>query len=287
MLAIDNLTVAYPGSKRPTLNHLGLVIDSSACILGPSGAGKSTLLNTLIGVVPAFRGSVWVEGVSILRRPFTARRLFAYMPQGNTLPRESTVAEYLTELARLDGYPPPKLNQAVEEILNLVHLTHAAQQRLKWLSGGMKRRAMLASALLRTTPWLLLDEPTLGLDPDEQASVRSLIRNLSQHRRVILATQVVEDARAIPNRTIILDRGRMVRETQWKFLADEARDHVFSVDWTDEALAEAQIWAPQAGSNRIRVFSVQAPSILAEPLQPTAEDGYLWILSQSYAGGRS
>lgn len=286
MLAIDDLVVAYPNSTRPALDHLSMIIEKSTCILGPSGAGKTTLLKSLIGAVPLRRGSIWLEGVGIARRPLTGRRLVAYMPQENLLPRESTLQEYLTELAVLDAYPPTKVNQAVDEILDLVHLSASARQRLKWLSGGMRRRALLAGALLRQTPWLLLDAPTLGLDPDEQASVRALIRNLSRHRRVIMATQFVEDAEALPERIVILRNGRLALETDRDSLIGQADGHVFRRPWpkSDPDGLEARLWAPLAGSKDVHIFAA-APDVDEswEPVLPTAEAGYLWFLNQAEA----
>ncbi len=278
MLAIDQLTVAYPGQNRPALNRLRLAIDGSACILGPSGAGKSTLLKTLMGLVPAIQGTLAMDGISLVNRPLRARARMAYIPQENSLPRESTLGEYLMELTRLDHFPSQRQGQAVKEILELVHLSPAAHKRMKWLSGGMKRRALIAGALLRNTSWLLMDEPTLGLDPDEQASIRSLIRNLCRHRHVILATQFVEDAAAISHRIIILQGGQVVAETHWQALADMAYGHLFMRPAQEAAQSPTLFWAPMAGGDQVRAFTAEPPPEWTHPLQPSVEDGYLWLI---------
>lgn len=277
MLAIDNLVVAYPEQSGFAIDHLGLVIDSSVSILGPSGAGKSSLLKALMNLVPA-RGSVFLEGVPIMRRPLTARRLLAYMPQDNALPAELRLDEYLLELAGMDGYPRDRVRPAVDQLLQLTHLEKVARHRLRWLSGGMKRRALLAGALLRRTPWILLDEPTLGLDPMEQASIRALIHNLSRHRRVILVSPFVEDAAALPDRIIILRSGRVIAETTWAVLRQIAFGHVFSGNWDDRTEKAIQLWAPESGTNRTRLFLNTRDNPNREPIPVTAEDGYLWFL---------
>ena len=276
MLVIDHLTVRHHGRSDPAIARLNLIIHGSACILGPSGAGKTTLLKTLISLHRPSSGRVLMDGVDLTSRPLAARRLFAFVPQDNVLPRESTLAEYLGELAILDDYRPDQRPRVVQGVLQLVHLKSAAHQRMKWLSGGMKRRALLASALMRRTPWLLLDEPTLGLDPDEQASVRSLLRNLSRHRRIIMATQMVDDANAIPDRLIIFRDGRVLAETIWDDLAGFARGCVVRRPWTPEAINTADFWAPMAGGRSIKAFVAKAAT---DPvLPPTPEDGYLWLI---------
>lgn len=281
MLTVENLTVVYPSQPRPALQLDHLILESSAVILGPSGAGKSTFLKALLGLVPT-RGSMYLEGVGIARRPLTARRLLAYMPQENALPGALTLGEYLSHLARLDGIPAHRVGRAVQDILALVNLSSQIQQRLQWLSGGMKRRALLAGTLLRQSPWLLLDEPTLGLDPAEQAAIRSLIRNLSRHRRVILTTQVVEDAGAIPDRIVVLRRGVVLTATDWDQLRQAARGRLFRVPFSDEVMASSRVWEPESGGAWVRVLGAElASQSSAQPLEPTAEDGYLWILEQS------
>jgi ABC-2 type transport system ATP-binding protein len=274
LLVVDNLSIGYPGQPHFALNCLSLTLDGSACILGPSGAGKSTLLRTLIGLTQPRSGRIRLEGVDIAQRPLRARRLMAYVPQDNALPQESTLAEYLEELATLDGYLANERRRVVDDVLSQVHLSQVVNHRLRWLSGGMKRRALLAGALLRQTPWLLLDEPTMGLDPQEQASVRALIRRLSCQRRVLVASQFVDDAGAVPERVIILNEGQIAADTTWNELSTVARQHVYSVPPT--ALQSSQaLWAPQAGSSEIKLF---APVLEGLPLDPSPEDGYLWLL---------
>lgn len=280
MLIVENLVVRYANRPKPALNHLTTTVDQSLCIIGPSGAGKSTWLKALMGLIPAQSGSMRLEGVDITKRPLTARRLMAYMPQENLLPKESTLNEYLQELAALDFYPAAKRTPAVQQILALMHLQHVGDRRLAWLSGGMKRRALLAGTLLRRTPWLLLDEPTLGLDPGEQASVRTLIRHLSQHRRIIMTTQFVADATAIPQRILLLKDGNLVREITWTRLQDLAQGHVVRRQWTSSGMGHGIQWIPEPGGRTVRAL-VEAPQPDDELVPPTVEEGYLWAISQA------
>ncbi|PSR22861.1 MAG: hypothetical protein C7B45_05160 [Sulfobacillus acidophilus] len=276
MLVTDNLSVVYRGQTVGALNRLSLTVDGSVCILGPSGAGKTTLLRALVGLVELSHGRIQVDHVDITQHPLQARHLMAYVPQDNDLPRESTLVEYLRELAVLDGYPAHAIRRAVVEVLRQVHLSQVAEHRLRWLSGGMKRRALLAGALLRNSPWLLLDEPTIGLDPQEQASVRSLMRRLSAQRHVVAASQFVDDAGAVPERVIIMNAGQIVADTTWEQLSTVAQQHIYSA--SPSALPRSNnLWAPQAGSNEIKLFG----SVLnGPPLDASPEDGYLWLIHQ-------
>ncbi|MCY0877648.1 MAG: ATP-binding cassette domain-containing protein [Firmicutes bacterium] len=287
MVKIDNVTVTYRPGSSPALSRLTLDIEGSALILGPSGAGKSTLLRALAGLVRPSQGEIWLDNVPLSRRPLAARRMVAYMPQENWLPREATLEEYLRELALLDGYPPTAVRQAVRDVADLVHLRSALPKRLKWLSGGMKRRALLAQALLRRTPWLVLDEPTLGLDPEEQASVRALVRHLSQHRRVIVATQFVEDASLVPDRVIIFRQGAAVAVTQWETFRKAAEGRVWRVPWTPAAVSDGhQFWAPEAGGKTVLLYAPAAAPEQepGEPVPSHPEDAYLLFMQEQ--GGR-
>ena len=277
MLAIDQLTVTYPHQTHPALHHLSLAIEGSACVLGPSGAGKSTLFKALIGLVQPRLGGMWLDGSRLNGRPIKARRQIAYVPQENALPGESTLSEYLMELAQLDRFPQPHQSKAVKNIVELVHLSGALKKRMKWLSGGMKRRALIAGALLRDTPWLLMDEPTLGLDPDEQASIRALIRQLCRHRHVILATQFVEDAGTIPERLIILRQGHILTETNWESLGKAAQGHIVLQPPIPSLTTPPLFWTPLRGNQGVRAFMIHPPQD-APLLEPRPEDGYLWLV---------
>jgi ABC-2 type transport system ATP-binding protein len=280
MVTIDNLTVSYRAAGPPALANLSLHIEGSALIIGPSGAGKSTLIKAIAGLLRPTQGRIWLDGEPISRRPLAARRKVAYMPQENWLPREATLAEYLAELAILDGYPPSARQRAVRDVAELVHLKAALPMRLKWLSGGMKRRALLAQALLRRTAWLLLDEPTLGLDPEEQASVRSLIRHIAQHRRVIVATQFVEDANAVPDRLLILRQGRLAADTSWDALMAVANGRLTRVPWSSAVTQKGRLWAPEAGGKTVILYErgLRHPTAAPEQVAPTPEDGYLLLM---------
>lgn len=141
----------------------------------------------------------------------------------------------------------------------------------------MKRRALIASSLLRETPWVLLDEPTLGLDPDESAAMLALIRSLSRSRRVIMATQVVEDAMAVPDRILLLNRGELTSTLRWDELAERAHGHLFIDDQTHQHAGDV-LWAPLAGQRGRKVWRTLSREGL-RPIEPTPHDGYLWLMA--------
>ncbi len=279
MLITENLHVAYKGAPQPALQKLNIQIEGSACIMGPSGAGKSTLLKTLLGLIRPQGGRIILDGEVVSGQPLVAKRLMAYMPQENALPRESTLQEYVEAAAALDGVSRSARAARTLWALGQVRLEEHARQRLKWLSGGMKRRALLAGALLRDTPYLLLDEPTRGLDPGEQAEIRALVRRLSQDRRVILTTQVVEDASALRDHLIVLRAGQKLMDTRYAYLEQVAQGHVFREAWTDYFnRPDGPLWAPDIPGESVRVYrNTPNGGVLVE--DTTAEDGYLWLLS--------
>ena len=277
MILLSDLVVRYPGTSSNAIHNLSLVIDDSTCILGPHGSGKTSVVLALLGLAPIQQGKIDVDGVEIQKTPLVARKLFSYVPQDNWLPSELTLAEYLTELAVLDDYQPSEVRDRTLWAAHQVHLEAGMGKRLKSFSGGMKRRALIAGSLLSRAPWLIWDEPTLGLDPKEQAHLYQLINQMVTTRRLIITTQVVEDAIAVPGRIILLRHGQLAKATTYSDLAATARNHVFRIPnpMVTEKIREGILWAPMSGG-RIKVFA-DKPEPGWEPLEPTANDGYLWL----------
>ncbi len=276
MLEWDDCTIGYR-RDRPIFEHFSLTLDESAVIIGPSGSGKSTLMAAMLGLVPYVAGDLRVDGRSVGNAPRLSRQYLSYLPSANRLPSDLTMEEYLTELARLDGLLWSTARRQAQQVADRLHLAQALSRRLGWLSGGMKRRTLLAATLLKPSEWLLVDEATAGLDPAEQRTVLDLLQTESSRRPVMMVTQQLDEIRLFPNRVIILADGKVLFDASSQALADAARSHVFQAPMT--ALAQAHgTWRPLPESDAIKLYLDQPPQD-ATALAPTVEDGYFWLLT--------
>lgn len=176
--------------------------------LGPNGAGKTTTMRMLTGYLPASSGTVTIDGFDIQTQSLQARQRIGYLPEGVPLYPEMTVAGYLDHMARLRNVTDRA--DAVEQAMGLVHLSERADDRIGKLSKGQRQRVGLAQALLHNPDVLILDEPTVGLDPRQIIEVRELIRELGATRTVILSTHILPEVSMLCNRVVIIKKGRVV-----------------------------------------------------------------------------
>ncbi len=181
-------------------------------LLGPNGAGKSTTLRVLAGWLAPTAGRVRVAGVDVLLDPVGARRHLGYLPEGAPLPDEQTVAGALQFAAAARGMGQAERTHAIGTTAERVGITGHLGQRIETLSRGYRQRVGLASAILHDPPIVVLDEPTTGLDPNQIADIRSLIRQIGQTRTVLLSTHVLSEVEATCDRVLILHQGRLVAD---------------------------------------------------------------------------
>ena len=255
-------------------------------VLGPSGSGKTTLMRILAGVSRPDRGSVRAGGWD-LARPHDRRRFqerLGYLPRDLGLYPELTARRFLDYAGTLKGMSSPRRrHRRVDAVLHLAGLEEVAD-RPGGYSGGMRRRLGLAQALLNDPAVLLLDEPTAGLDPEEQTRVRMLLASLAGQRTVVLATRDAADVSSTCRRCVVLAGGRMIFEGEAAGLARAAEGLVWSVQ-TDRPLTALQA-ATVASAVRLpdrtvyRVISPAPPLPSARPLRPGLEDGYLALIRQ-------
>jgi len=258
-------------------------------ILGPNGAGKTTLLRMLAGILDPSLGVITYGGVPLKRLRRYLARYVGYLPQDFGLPNDLTAREYLQYYALLyEIQPAEERRERVDRLLDEVGLKTRADERIGSFSGGMRQRVAVARTLLRLPPVIIVDEPTVGLDPRERIRFRNLLGRLAEGRVVLFSTHVVEDVAVACERVIVFARGRMVFDGPPDDLADEAEGKVWETRVSPEHAAELPQGAmlvdqaPEAsGLVRSRILSEAPPNAEATEVRPTLEDGYLWLVGEA------
>lgn len=259
-------------------------------LLGPNGAGKSTLMNILATISRPTTGRVLLNGEDCTRHPDVMRRQLGYLPQDFGVYPNLSAREFLGYLAAVKGVPAKAAARRIEELLDLLNLTSAADRPLAGYSGGMRQRVGIAQALLNDPAVLIVDEPTVGLDPEERLRFRHLIADLSGERIVILSTHIVSDLEATASRIALLEKGRLLRMDTPEALLDAAQGRVW--DWTVpiERLPEVRerfritSTLRRGDGIQVRVLSDSTPAPEAV-LRPAAlEDAYLYAKSLAMVG---
>jgi ABC-2 type transport system ATP-binding protein len=253
-------------------------------LLGPNGAGKSTLMRILATLTRPTAGRVLWNGTDIAREPDALRAVLGYLPQDFGVYPALTAREFLVYLAAVKGLPTRVAGERVAAVLAEVGLGDAADRRLGGFSGGMRQRVGIAQALLNDPRVLIVDEPTVGLDPEERLRFRHLITDLGADRLVLLSTHIVSDVEASADTIAVLAKGRLRFFGDPDALVAAARGHAW--DWTVPESALADVRSRFAISSslrrpdgiRLRVVSAQAPSPDAVPAEPDLEDAYLRML---------
>jgi len=197
-------------------------------LLGPNGAGKTTTMRIITGFMPATEGTAVVEGFDVLKESHEVRRRIGYLPETPPLYHDMTVSSYLRFVGRIKGVARKKILSALEEVLERCFLTGVASHPISHLSKGYRQRVGLAQALIHNPPVLILDEPTLGLDPKQIIEIRSLIKGLSGDRTVILSTHILPEVSQICSKVVIINEGRVVLEENLEELTrEESLENVF------------------------------------------------------------
>ena len=260
-------------------------------LLGPNGAGKSTLMRILATITRPTEGTVHWNDTDILKSPDTLRAVLGYLPQDFGIYPNLTGQEFLEYMAAIKGLDAKTARRRIEELLVVVNLVDAAKRPLGGYSGGMKQRAGIAQALLNDPQLLIVDEPTVGLDPAERVRFRNLLSDLAGERIVILSTHIVSDVEATATEIVIINKGRQVqRATPAKLLA-LLDGQVWQWVIPEEQLAGLKqkhlvIGTVHRGDGiQARIVSPTAPGAEAHPVEPSLEDVYLHLVSRD-GGGR-
>jgi ABC-2 type transport system ATP-binding protein len=223
MIQVEHLTKLY--GPKTAIADVSFCVEKGEVLafLGPNGAGKTTTMRILTASLPATSGSAKIAGYDCFDQPKEVKRLIGYLPEVPPLYAEMTVTEHLTFVGRIKGIEPERLPVALDQVLERMSLGEVRGRLIANLSRGFKQRVGLAQALIHNPPILILDEPTVGLDPKQIIEIRQLIRDLAGARTIILSTHILPEATAVANRVVIINDGRIVAEDTQEQLSARLR----------------------------------------------------------------
>lgn len=240
MLKVENLVKKYGSATALAGISFSIAKGEVVGFLGPNGAGKSTTMNIVTGYLSSNVGKVYIDGTEILEDPTAAKKKIGYLPEQPPLYMEMTVGEYLDFVYELRKCDLPRA-QHLGEICEVVKIADVRGRVIRNLSKGYKQRVGIAAALVGNPPLIILDEPTIGLDPKQIIEVRNLIRTLGRDHTVILSTHILSEAQAVCDRMIIIDHGRIVADGKTEeinqFIQDNRRYKALICGPQNEVLA--------------------------------------------------
>lgn len=209
MIEINNLVKRY-GDKK-AVNGISFTVNDDEVLgfLGPNGAGKTTTMNIITGYLSSTSGTVKVNGHDILEEPELAKKEIGYLPENPPLYTDMTVNEYLDFICDLKGVSKEERKSQLEKIINMVKISDVEDRLIANLSKGYKQRVGIAQALVGNPSILILDEPTVGLDPNQIIEIRRLIKNLSKTHSIIISSHILSEIQEIADRVVIINRGKI------------------------------------------------------------------------------
>jgi ABC-2 type transport system ATP-binding protein len=220
MIEVLNLSKHY-GDKK-AVDGISFVANDGEILgfLGPNGAGKSTTMNMLTGYISSTSGKALIDGIDILENPIKAKKNIGYLPELPPLYMDMTVKEYLNFIYDLKKCKLPRVSH-LKDICGLVKIEHVYNRIIRNLSKGYRQRVGLAQALVGNPPVLILDEPTVGLDPNQIIEIRSLIKKLGKNHTVILSTHILSEVQAVCDKIIVINEGKIVADDTETNLSDK------------------------------------------------------------------
>lgn len=286
-IKLENISKEYKNVKA--LDNINLEINSPAMVgfVGPNGAGKSTLMKMLVGQLLPTSGSITVDGIPLIKNEKQLKERLGYLPQDFGLYEELKVEEFLDYMACLKGLSHNK-REAIDRAINMTSLEEKRKFKIKTLSGGQKQRVGIAQAILNNPELLIVDEPTVGLDPEERIRFRNLFSEGSKDKIVLLSTHIIEDVESICNSIIVLNKGKILFVGKPNELVAEALGHVGTIEikgndreriLESEMKGEFKITSTVITPNgtKYRVVSKDLPSSF-EKITPSLEDAYVYCM---------
>ena len=277
----NGITMIYPNGKK-ALQNITVQMESPSLIgiIGPNGAGKTTLMKLLIaGLIPT-KGEILLNGKALLSQERHLKSQLGYLPQSFGLYDELTVWQFLDYMAALKGVAD---NKAIEAVMERTSLIEHRKVRIRNLSGGQRQRVGIAQALLGDPQLLILDEPTVGLDPEERVKFRNIFSEIARDKIVLLSTHIVEDVQSICNRVLVINDGLILFDGDPAELISQTIGHVgiYLSKPGDVLPEECQVVSKinTARGIQCRIVAEQLPSF-AEKSEPTLEDAYLYRIGK-------
>lgn len=210
MITVKNVTKKY--GKFKAVDNISFEVNDGEIIglLGPNGAGKSTTMNILTGFIEPTQGEVIINGYNISKKPKKAKKCIGYMPEGVPLYKDMTVKEFITYMAELKGVKKENIKESVEQAMQDTWLQNVKKVLIKNLSKGYKQRVSMAGALVGNPEIIILDEPTVGLDPKQIIEIRNLIKKLGKNHTLIISSHILSEISQICEKVIIINKGQIV-----------------------------------------------------------------------------
>jgi ABC-2 type transport system ATP-binding protein len=256
-------------------------------LLGPNGAGKTTLMNILATITSPTEGTVKWNGIDIAGSPDELRQVLGYLPQDFGVYPNLTAVEFLHYIAAIKGLDSKIARRRIDELLALVDLTHVCRRPLGGYSGGMKQRVGIVQALLNDPQLLIVDEPTVGLDPEGRIQFRNLLSDLSGERIVILSTHIVSDVEAAATEIVLINKGQLVKHAIPEELLRMVSGKVWECVVSSEDLTAFRqhhlisTTIRRSDGVHVRVVADVSPSDKARGVTPSLEDAYLYCISSA------
>ena len=286
MIEVKNLVKDY--GKHHAVKDISFSVPDGQIVglLGPNGAGKSTTMNIMTGYISATSGEVKIGGYDILEQPIQAKKLIGYLPEIPPLYEDMTVAEYLNFICDLKGIrKKTEKESSINEVTEAVKISDMKGRLIKNLSKGYKQRVGLAQALIGNPPLLILDEPTVGLDPNQIIEIRALIKSLGQKHTIILSSHILSEVNAICDYVLIIDKGTLVAEDTPEHLSEDFSD-TDNINIIDEKDGIVDVQAKTATKEDIRdnlffeFAEEKLPIIKMERESLSLEDVFLKLTGQ-------
>jgi ABC-2 type transport system ATP-binding protein len=210
LITVKNVTKKY--GKFKAVDNISFEVNDGEIIglLGPNGAGKSTTMNILTGFIEPTQGEVIINGYNISKKPKKAKKCIGYMPEGVPLYKDMTVKEFITYMAELKGVKKENIKESVEQAMQDTWLQNVKKVLIKNLSKGYKQRVSMAGALVGNPEIIILDEPTVGLDPKQIIEIRNLIKKLGKNHTLIISSHILSEISQICEKVIIINKGQIV-----------------------------------------------------------------------------
>lgn len=312
MIEVKNLVKKY--GNHTAVDHLNFTIEEGHVygFLGPNGAGKSTTMNIMTGYLGATEGEVLINGHDILKEPEEAKKQIGYLPELPPLYMEMTVREYLEFVAELKGIAKNKREESINEVEKMVKIWEVENRLIRNLSKGYRQRVGLAQAVLGFPKIIILDEPSVGLDPKQIIEIRELIRQLAKKHTVILSSHILAEVREVCDYILIISKGKLVAsdtpenlernlgdsdliEVETKASPDEVRRILETVDgirsistkYLENGITWAQVQEKKNTDIREKVFQAFAqnhqPLLKLNPLQVSLEDVFMELTQSDRA----